>query len=345
MKKYFAERPMSWYYSQFPTTTNFLASGALMTGEASPGYLPYPQVARLMRRSLPDPKIIVVGRNPLERSWSSYKYNYVSPTLEEMKKGRVPNVQKHQGEEYYEQFLFTFEELIRAELTQLKACLDHRHGFGANATRDLWGDKVWTKYEVENRLAGDTPLIDLDEVCYGDKVNSTVLRPQWSKLQMDQPYKVMLEKNIHLKQSLLGRSLYTFPLEWWYVVYEQEDIHFICTEELSDLSGDPLNEVAVDFLGLPFFNFSSTIAEGAFNVGGHKGYDKATSWTQVEGENKHGKDSDITASTDNDRAGNSTIVTSGSEIPLSNELLQELEEFLQPINERLFHLVGKRCDW
>ena len=37
--KYFPNRPMSWYLSHFYSTEDFLSSGALMTGEASPGYL------------------------------------------------------------------------------------------------------------------------------------------------------------------------------------------------------------------------------------------------------------------------------------------------------------------
>lgn len=37
--RYFSSRSMKWYLSNFPTAESFLSSGALMTGEASPGYL------------------------------------------------------------------------------------------------------------------------------------------------------------------------------------------------------------------------------------------------------------------------------------------------------------------
>lgn len=37
--KYFTKRPMSWYLSHFYSAKDFLSSGGLMTGEASPGYL------------------------------------------------------------------------------------------------------------------------------------------------------------------------------------------------------------------------------------------------------------------------------------------------------------------
>lgn len=35
--RYYAARPMRWYLHHFPTATSFLAAGALLTGEASPG--------------------------------------------------------------------------------------------------------------------------------------------------------------------------------------------------------------------------------------------------------------------------------------------------------------------
>jgi len=37
--KYWKNRPMKWYLSNFPPAKTFLSNGALMTGEASPGYL------------------------------------------------------------------------------------------------------------------------------------------------------------------------------------------------------------------------------------------------------------------------------------------------------------------
>ncbi len=37
--RYFTNRPMRWYLSNFPPAQSFLSNGALMTGEASPGYL------------------------------------------------------------------------------------------------------------------------------------------------------------------------------------------------------------------------------------------------------------------------------------------------------------------
>jgi hypothetical protein len=320
---------MGWYYSWFPTTANFLASGALMTGEASPGYLPYPDVARLVQQRLPGPKIVMIGREPIDRSYSSYRYNYVTPTIQALQKGKVKGTPGGHPAEYYHQFLFSFEEMVRAELDLLKECLSTSpEKYGAVDTRKKWGGKKWAQPEFERRANMNLPaLIDLDEICYGGRVSKQVLRRQWTTLQKENPTKILLDRNTHLLQAIIGRSLYLYPLEWWYMQFDSKDIFFMCTEELNDLTGEPMNELGMH-LGLESYNFSSVIAEGAYNVGGHRGYDKATSWAEVE-EEEHDLQEE-----DGEQA-----------IPLSEELKQELQDFLDPINERLFQLTGRRCKW
>ena len=329
-KQYHASKPLGWYFSWFPTTQTFLESGALMTGEASPGYLPYPEVARLVKKEMPGPKIVTVGRNPLERSYSSYRYNYLEPTRAALKTGRVHTIKRNQPDEMYEPYLFSFEQFIQAELKQLQKCI---YGFGIDLTRKRWyKSNRWTHEEFDRRqqppqddnnntLVNNNPLIDMDHVCYGDYVNNTVLRPQWAELQMANPQKVILSNTAFLTQSLIGRSIYVLPLEWWYINFDPQDMMFVCTEDLSD--PQTMTELALQ-LGLPEYDFSDVIAQGAFNVGGHKGYDEATDWTIVEQETtKHNEDI----------------------IPLSDAVKQEYLDFVRPFNERLFQLVGKRCQW
>jgi len=133
--KYYKDRPLKWYLSHFPTATSFLASGALMTGESSPGYLPYPEVPQVLRSKMPGPKIIVIGRDPLERSYSSYRYNYVTIAFEMMKKGKFSHISAGQLDDYYTRYLFSYEDMLRAEIKVLKNCLHSKHGMGARATR------------------------------------------------------------------------------------------------------------------------------------------------------------------------------------------------------------------
>ena len=189
----------------------------------------------------------------------------------------------------------------------------------------MWYKRAWTRNEFDYREKHGLPsLIDLDEVCYGTKpVNKTVTRIQWASLQMQSPQKFIPRNQAFLIQALVGRSLYVLPLEWWYILFHPEDLIFACTEELNNATA--LLELARQ-LGLPDYDFEPVIAQGAYNVGGHRGYDTATSWSEVRNE------------TEASNGG-------GDEIPLSDELRQELDEFLKPFNERLFSLVGKRCDW
>mmetsp|Transcript_11718 Transcript_11718/g.21316 ORF Transcript_11718/g.21316 Transcript_11718/m.21316 type:complete len:616 (-) Transcript_11718:150-1997(-) len=321
--------PMEWYLSYFPTTNSFLSSGALMTGEASPGYLPYPDVAlRTARRmTTPDgsgPKIICIGREPLDRSWSSYNYNYVQPALQTMRKGGGGhNIPSRKSDDYYrEHHLFSFEELIRAELAALRECLKPG-GQSEMGARDDWA--VGTSYTPEyarREKEGLPPLVDFEKHCYGDRVSSTVPRKQWTDLVEANPNKFINLSNLFLVQGIIGRSLYTLPLEWWYAAFDPKDVYFFCTNDMRDRPVEAMDDVR-QFLGLPYFNFTDVVSQGMYNVGGHQGYDKVISWEKAEHETEH--------------------VHSTDEIPISRQMRKEFLDFVKPFNERLFQQTGRRC--
>jgi len=399
------QQPLEQYYGNFPTPLSFLEHGGLMTGEASPGYLPYPDVAKNAYRAwkgtlsengagegshgrplvsflmnpyhkswVPEvpPRIIAVGREPFDRILSSYKYNYVVPTIEFLRTYGHPNIQavkksSHKNEdgvgesgfqlhrkddEYYLPYLFSLEDFVRAELKQLRRCL---YDFGPEKTYTKWHRDSFYKRVIKlrngsNRTSSNNnntllqPLIDLDGICYGTTINKTVYREQWVEMQMNNPDKVLLNKNLHLTQAFIGRSLYVFPLDWWYLNFKPEgeigdSISFVCTEDLSN--PDTLKNLTVE-LGLPKYDgFDAVLAEGAYNVGGHRGYDTATSWEEIEQE--YGSQNESDKGNDIGLAESGASVTNG--YPLSEDLYEELKEFIKPLNERLFALVGKRCNW
>lgn len=69
-----------WYRSHFPTVMAsrraLRATGqALLTGEATPDYLFHARCARLIEQALPDAKLIVLLRNPVDRAYSFYNHN------------------------------------------------------------------------------------------------------------------------------------------------------------------------------------------------------------------------------------------------------------------------------
>ena len=317
--------------------------------------------------TLVPPHIVMVGREPLARLYSSYRYNYVVPTLESLRtRGHPRNASVHPrqaNDDYYTPYLFTLAEMVRAELTQLRKCL--HTDWGAQRTYDKW--KTYDTYHaallLQRRNTTNTttavppPLIDVDGICYGGTISRTIYREQWSELQAQHPQKVLLNRNLHLTQALIGRSLYTFPLEWWYLnfptptttdggsggvaaIHPNPRITFVCTEDLSKPA--TLNEVA-GRLGLPPYDgFATVVDAGAYNVGGHRGYDTPTRWDEL---------GTTAVANTNNTASSSASASSASPklatktIPLPDDLYQELQDFIAPINERLFALTGKRCDW
>ncbi len=61
---------LDWYRSQFPWWLNIRRN--VITGEASPYYIFHPAVPDRVRETLPDVKLIVLLRNPVERALSHY---------------------------------------------------------------------------------------------------------------------------------------------------------------------------------------------------------------------------------------------------------------------------------
>ena len=68
-----------WYHSNFPTNLSrrrhYKKTGQkLLSGEASPTYIFYPTVPDRMKKILPDAKLIVILRNPIDRAYSNYQH-------------------------------------------------------------------------------------------------------------------------------------------------------------------------------------------------------------------------------------------------------------------------------
>ena len=82
--KYFSERHRYrlgklWYRSNFPTNLSRhqfykKTSQKLLSGEATTAYLFYPMVPSRMKEALPDVKLIVILRNPVDRAYSHYHH-------------------------------------------------------------------------------------------------------------------------------------------------------------------------------------------------------------------------------------------------------------------------------
>ena len=324
---------MSRYLSYFPGTSSFLTSGALMTGEAAPGYIPYPVVARRIYNRMYNkggaPRFILLVREPLQRAYSSYKYSYVNPALKLLKKkyhlhNSVVNdigmkeIEYHPNDDdyYTSNYLFSFNDFIKSELRMLKECLK----LGSNAMNSSFtANSFWTEDEYERRKNNDLPpMIDLDRFCYTSETY------QWSEMKNDNPQRILYSlPNKQLITQFLGRSLYTLFLEWWYAIYPKNNVYIICSEDLKSSPITTMNNLTA-WLGLPKYNYTPVISHGLYNVAGKRGYNSVMKWDDINTVNS---------------VSNDTI------IPLDDELKQDVLDFFHIYNQRLFELTGTTCDW
>jgi len=150
------DKPESWYRGHFPLDrVRQRASDRLgyraLTGEGSPYYLFHPFVPARIRDRVPDAKIIVLLRNPVERAWSAYHH--------ERTRGFEP---------------LTFEAALDAEPSrlagqepQLAAPNGHshhhlHHGYVARGRYLEQLDRVWASFPAEQVLVLFTTDLEND---------------------------------------------------------------------------------------------------------------------------------------------------------------------------------------
>jgi hypothetical protein len=107
-------RPIEWYKSFFPTKKeqeklerDLVAS--VITGEASPSYFFHPYAAKRIKETLPQIKLILVLRDPIERAYSHY--NHIKrlnreplsfeEAIEKEEQRITPDIEKLAKDEFY----------------------------------------------------------------------------------------------------------------------------------------------------------------------------------------------------------------------------------------------------
>lgn len=76
------DKGLTWYRGHFPTRAEkyfaqYLCGQAFLTGEATPEYLFLPHIPKMVVRVLPQVKLIVLLRNPVDRAYSQYQHAVV----------------------------------------------------------------------------------------------------------------------------------------------------------------------------------------------------------------------------------------------------------------------------
>jgi hypothetical protein len=104
--RYYA-RGIDWYRGNFPTRLRMRIAtrgraGRARTGEATPNYMAHPHAPRRIAETLPDVRLIVLLRNPVDRAYSHF----------------------HHERDMRQETLPTFEEAVRAEGARMRGEMD-----------------------------------------------------------------------------------------------------------------------------------------------------------------------------------------------------------------------------
>jgi hypothetical protein len=122
-------RGAEWYRAHFPTEAALRAVGAVtggpaLTGESSPLYLFDPRAPERVRALLPEARLIVLLRNPVERAYSQYQHHARrgrgAPTFEQALEWEQELAHSRMPEELRRMMR---EEGYVSELRQLYSCL------------------------------------------------------------------------------------------------------------------------------------------------------------------------------------------------------------------------------
>ncbi|KAJ1450957.1 P-loop containing nucleoside triphosphate hydrolase protein [Pelagophyceae sp. CCMP2097] len=238
----------SGYLSKFPRKL----SRGFMTGESSPGYVAYSFVPPRVSQHLGAPRgggggarYLAVVRDPADRAYSSYHYNYKMAH----KTAALP-----------------FFTLVDAEIRLLEKC------FAADRTDPAKGRCPDSSPDALCRH-------DLSEDCYNRHTVREQVGTEAAELFGNGAAAATAPANAHLWRQLVGRSLYATYLEWWYATFDAEDMLLVCLEDLFslDAASAEMDRVSA-FLALPAFDFGSVLG-GKFNAGdSHAGYGAVTPW-------------------------------------------------------------------
>jgi hypothetical protein len=135
------DRGLDWYRAQFPFEGRLRSRDGRrrQTGEASPYYMYHPHAPARIKQTLPDVKLIVMLRNPIERAYSQYQH--------EVRQRREP--------------LRTFEEAVAQEPERLRGQVERmladqrynsvEHRRRSYVTRGIYVDQLQRLLRVFDR--------------------------------------------------------------------------------------------------------------------------------------------------------------------------------------------------
>ena len=227
------ERGWDWYQSFFPVEQEVNSSGCI--GEVTPNYIYVPKVPELIYKHLPNCKLILMLRNPVDRLYSQYGFKirneaYTGTFQEYLQQSEVPFKRGFYGsqvERYLQYFdpeqllVLVFEEVMKQPRTELMKIFEFLSLDPSKFDFDDVGKKINHSYRV--RFAKSLALAnsfvkwlrqnDLDWIynlgySMGIRKELFGVKEELRKIEPDirRELLLMYENDIHLLERLAGRD-------------------------------------------------------------------------------------------------------------------------------------------
>ena len=149
------DKGVDWYSGMFSRSSS---NGKVIRGEASPAYIFHPAAIRRIAETLPDPRLIIILRDPVQRALSQYKH--------ERRLGFEPS-------ETFEEALALEESRVADEFDQLSdGSLDHSFAVGhfSYTRRGLYAQQLQRAAALIGR---DRLLVLISEEMFADPLAAT----------------------------------------------------------------------------------------------------------------------------------------------------------------------------
>jgi len=148
----------NWYRSHFPLQMR--KSRTYITGEASPYYLFHPHAPRRSSAVVPDAKLVVLLRNPVDRAYSHYQHQ-----VKRVIKGQAPETLP------FEEAIEVEERILPGEVSKMlqnEYYASSTHRARSYLSRGIYIDQllVWSRFFPRKRM-----LIAKSEDLFSDTTN------------------------------------------------------------------------------------------------------------------------------------------------------------------------------
>ncbi|VEP13522.1 Sulfotransferase [Hyella patelloides LEGE 07179] len=194
---------IAWYLAHFPTICD---RNNLLTGEATPNYLRFPQIATRIKATCPNTKLIILLRNPVDRaiSWHYHKINtgLTTGSLEDAISQEIKQLENLDETELMQGGYRKIDNIFSSfYYYQLKAWMEHlpREQFLILKSEDFYSNTAMTMKAIFNFLG-----VNFQELEEYSKVNVGFYKQVDSAVretlkQYFKPYNRQLEEFLELE--------------------------------------------------------------------------------------------------------------------------------------------------